>query len=216
MDSCCYADEYGDTFDASSAARQARQYLRRGLRGTARHLADGVAERGIAGATVLEVGGGVGGLHTHLLQHGASRAVNIELSPQWEPAARDVLAELDLTDRVTRRVGDVVDACDSLAPADVVVLHRVVCCYPDWQRMLDCASSRATRVIGLTVPTDRWPTRTVVRLGNGLLGLRGRRFRAFVHPVDELLAHLAARGFRPTSDRSGLVWRTIVLEHAAG
>jgi SAM-dependent methyltransferase len=210
MPSCCYADEYGDMFSPRQAARTARRYLRRGLRGTARDLADAVLAAGVEDATVLEVGGGVGEIHVDLLRRGAAGATNVELSPGYEAAAAQLLEEAGLGGRVDRRVGDFVDAVGALAPADVVLLHRVVCCYPDWQALVASATSRTRRVIGLTVPADHRISRLAVRFGNALLRLRGRSFRAYVHPVDRIVAALEEDDFRLVADHRGRVWHTLV------
>lgn len=209
---CCHSEEYGELFSEGEARRTARRYRRRGLRGSARDLADAVADAGVQDATILEVGGGVGDLHVHLLTAGAVRATNVELSPSWEGSAGDLLADLGLAGRVRRRVGDFVELVDDLPDADVVILHRVLCCYPDWQGMLGAAVSRADRVVGLTVPVDHWSTRLAVRAGNAFLSWRGRSFRAFVHPPHRLIATLQAAGFTLRADHQGMVWRTIVAQ----
>lgn len=212
MPSCCYRDEYGELFSEREATRTARRFRRKGLRGSAQRLADAVIAAGVDGASILEVGGGVGHVHTRLLQAGAARAVNVELSPGWEAAARDLLFDLGLEDRVERRLGDVVDEAGRLPEADVVVLHRVLCCYPGWREMSDAAVSRTRRVLAITLPVDRWWTRAAIGAGNLLFRLRGRDFRAYVHPVADVLERVRAAGFRVVHDHRGLVWRSVVLE----
>lgn len=212
MPSCCYREEYGEHFTPREASRTARRFRRRGLRGSALELVHAVTATGLDGATVLEVGGGVGHLHVRLLQAGAASAVNVELSPSWETAAGDLLADLGLDDRVDRRIGDLVDDAAELPDADVVVLHRVMCCYPDWRAMADAAVSRADRVLGITIPVDRWWTRAAVWAENRIRALRGRSFRTYVHPADDVFAHIRRQGFRTVHDHHRLVWRTVVLE----
>lgn len=212
MSRCCYADEYGELFPERQARWTARRFRRRGLRGSAKRLADMVAATGIRDATILEVGGGVGEIQASLLSAGAARAVNVELSPHWEASAQALIDDLGLAGRVDRRVGDFVDLAGELPRADVVVLHRVLCCYPDWQAMLGAGLDRAGRVIGFTVPVDRWRTRAVIALGNAVFRLRKRAFRAYVHPLDELVAALRRAGAEVRSDHAGLVWRTVVAE----
>lgn len=209
---CCHSHEYGELFSEAEARRTARRFARRGLRGSARSLAHGVADAGVEGATILEVGGGIGGISLHLLGAGAQRATNVELSPSWEQAADRLLAERGLAGRVQRQVGDFLDLADELAPADVVVLHRVLCCYPDWRALLGAAVAKTDRIVAFTVPVDRWWTRAAVRTGNAFLALRGRSFRAFVHPPESLRATVEAAGFGVRDDARGLVWRTIVAQ----
>ncbi len=212
MPSCCYPDEYGRLFNGTEAARAARRYRRRGLVGSARDLAQALRTRGIEGLTVLEAGGGVGAIQAELLAAGAARAVNVELSPEWEGAAADLFADLGMSGRVERRLGDFVDEAEALSPADVVILHRVVCCYPSWERLLAAGISHARQLLALTFPVDRWPVRTVIGFGNVWMRLRRRSFRAFVHSPEAMMATAAEAGFVPGYDRSGRVWRTVVLE----
>jgi SAM-dependent methyltransferase len=215
MPGCCYADEYGDMFSPRAAGRTARRFERRGLRGTAKQLADGLAAGGLAGASVLEVGGGVGQVYAELLRRGAATAVNIELSPSWEAAATEMLEHLGLQERVERRVGDFVEVSGDLPDADVVVLHRVVCCYPDWRGMLVAATAKARSRVGLTLPVDRWASRAAVGVGNLLVRLQRRSFRAYVHPPGDIIDTLERAGFALSADTRGSAWRTLVAERAA-
>jgi magnesium-protoporphyrin O-methyltransferase len=209
--SCCYPEEYGDcVFSTRHADRVLRSFRKKGLRGSERVMADAVAEAGIAGATVLEVGGGIGALQADLLTRGAARTINVDLSPAWERHAERLFAELGTADRCVRRVGDFVVEAPTLPVADVVILNRVVCCYPDWQALLDAAASRSRRVVAFAFP--RPVVRGVVSAGNLAYRLRGRRFRMFVHPAGSMLAFLRDRGLSIRTDRSGPVWRTVVLE----
>ena len=50
--------------------------------------------RGIEGASVLEIGGGVGEIHIEQLESGAKRAFNLELSPAYADAAQGCFARL--------------------------------------------------------------------------------------------------------------------------
>jgi 2-polyprenyl-3-methyl-5-hydroxy-6-metoxy-1,4-benzoquinol methylase len=215
MPNCCYPDEYRACFTPGAARRSARRYLRRGLTGTARQLADEVTAAGIDRATILEVGGGVGDLHAELLRRGAERAVTVDLSPSWESAAASLLSARGLHGRVERLVGDAVDLGEQLETADVVVLHRVICCYPDWRAIVEVAAGHARRAVGFTLPADRPANRAAIATGNALLRLGRRRFRAFVHPVDAILDLFAEHGFGIRVDRTGLVWRTVVVERDA-
>jgi hypothetical protein len=63
--------------------------------------------RGIEGATVLEIGGGVGEIQIELLKRGAVRSVNLELSSAYEEEATRLLREAELEGRAERRVHDI-------------------------------------------------------------------------------------------------------------
>ena len=155
MSGCCRPEGYNRFFSAKQASADARRYRERGLGGTSRDLVQLAGD--VSGETVLEVGGGVGAIELELLAAGAERATNIELSGEYEEAAAILLAERGLDERVDRRVGDFVT--EPVGPHDVVVMHRVVCCYPDVDLLVGTAAAHTRRRMLLTYPRDRPWTR---------------------------------------------------------
>src|SRR5919206_3733754 len=124
MARCCTPAGYRKVFGERTARRDARKYRRRGLDRAARHVVGFLVGRGVEGDSVLEVGGGVGAIQLELLKAGAARTTNVELSPEYEPFAAELLGG---DTRVERRVGDFVRDAGQLAPPDGVLLHPAVC-----------------------------------------------------------------------------------------
>ncbi len=192
---------------------RAFRFRRRGLRGTAADLVEMLGSPGGQSLSLLEVGGGLGEIQVTLLETGSVVEVtNIELSSSWEERGRQLLRERGLEERVNRLVGDFVDEADGIDEADLVVLHRVLCCYPYWERMLDAAATRARRRLGFTVPVDRWWTHTAIRAVNLLLCVRRMSFRVYVHPPEAMIRRLESADFSMVGDHAGIVWRTMVFE----
>jgi 2-polyprenyl-3-methyl-5-hydroxy-6-metoxy-1,4-benzoquinol methylase len=193
------------------ARHEARRYRRRGLPGSARGL---VALAGDpAGARVLDVGGGIGNLSLELLERGAAQATVVELSDGYEESAAALLAEHHLGDRVERRVGDFVLAAGLVEPHDLVVLHRVVCCYPDGAALVSAAAAHARRRLLLTYPRESVLTRLGVRAVNLWLRLTRCGFRTYVHPLAAMEAAADREGLRLARRESqGLVWENAVFE----
>jgi magnesium-protoporphyrin O-methyltransferase len=164
------------------------------------------------GSTVLDIGGGIGIVDQELLRAGAGQAVLVDGSAASLEVAREEARRLDLLDRIEFVEGDFVRRADGIAPADIVTLDRVVCCYPDADRLVDLSAARARTVYGLVLPRDRRLTRLGARLENLWFRLRGRAYRAFVHPtarVDELAA---AHGLHPRTERHTTFWRVVVYD----
>jgi hypothetical protein len=212
MGDCCEPEGYDVTFSDRFARRLARRYRRRGLTRSSRAIVAFLTQRGIADATILEIGGGVGDLQVELLRQGAARATNLEISTSYEPEAIALLARSGLRDRVERRLLDIAQAPDAVDAADVVVLHRVVCCYPDYERLLTAAGGRAGRLLVFSHPPQNMVTRTVIWWENTVRRLKGDSFRAFVHPPAAMLEVLSGTGLRPTYRWRGLGWRVVGLE----
>ncbi len=210
--SCCVPSGYDDLFSAGQARRDAKRYRRRGLDGTARRLVEFVRDRGLEGPTVLEAGGGVGAIQLELLKAGAARTVNVELSSGYEEEAAALAREAGLERRVARRIGDFVH--DEVEPADVVVMHRVVCCYPDYEALVGVAAERARRALVLSFPKETLLTRLTFAGFNLFERLRGHDFRAFVHPVPGILAAAERRGLELSLSHRGAFWQIAGLERA--
>ena len=80
---------------------------------------------------MLEVGGGIGSLQIELLEAGADHAANVEIIDSYETTARSLIAEHDLEARAERLIADFAQHPERAPAADVVIMHRVICCYPD-------------------------------------------------------------------------------------
>jgi len=190
----------------------ARRYRKKGLDKTARAMVEFLESHGIEGASVLEVGGGVGEIQVELLRRGASHAVNLELSPAYEDEANTLLREANIQDRAERRLHDIAVDPDGVEPADVVVLHRVVCCYPDYERLLGTAAAHARCLLVFSYPPRNGLSRLFVGAQNLVFSLLGREFRTFVHPPRGMLAVVEQRGLSQTLSHHGLVWQVAGLE----
>jgi magnesium-protoporphyrin O-methyltransferase len=202
-------------FDARFAQRQADRYRKKGLSATARRLVDVLAAGGLEGATVLEIGGGVGEIGLELLRRGAASATNLELSPGYEDEAQRLIAEAGLTGRVQRRLADVDVEPAAVEPADVVVLNRVVCCYPDYAGLLGAAADHARRRLAFSFPPRNVVSRATIATQNTLLGWSGRQFRAFAHPPRAMFAVLTEHGLEPALAHAGPVWRVAAAHRPA-
>ena len=206
MANCCDPRGCDGFFDSRFARRVARRYRKRGLDATARRMVGFLEQQGIAGATVLEIGGGVGEIHLELLRRGAERAVNLELSPAYDAEAARLASEAGVQDRVERRLHDIAVDPAAIAPADIVVLHRVVCCYPDYERLLGAAAAHARRALVFSHPRHNLISRLIVGAENLGFRLSRREFRVFLHPPAAMLAVLGEHGLEPNFAKRGFAW----------
>ena len=211
MDCCAGSASCAEFFGDRVARRALKRYRKKGLDSDAGHMVAWASAGGLAGATVLEVGGGIGAVAAALLERGAERAVNLEVVPAWRPAARELAAEAGIEGRSEFRVGDLLEHSDAAEPADVVVLQRVVCCNPEGVRLAGLAAALARRRLVLSYPRDALWTRLFVRVANGVERLRRHSFRAFVHPPDTILAAAAQQGLVLEHREQRFVWEVVSL-----
>jgi magnesium-protoporphyrin O-methyltransferase len=207
MAGCCSRQGYDEFFTEKLARRDARSYRRHGLDANARRIVGFVVRNGVAGATVLDVGGGNGTLGLELLKAGAERVITVELSSSYDETAAALAREAGVEDRVERRVVDFAEAAAELPDADVVVMHRVVCCYPDGEALVGAAAARARRLLAFSFPRRTWWTRAGAAILNAVLRLRKMEYRTFAHPPERLVAAAERQGLRLEHEDEGVLWR---------
>jgi magnesium-protoporphyrin O-methyltransferase len=214
MPACCIPDGYTQLFDEKNARSDARNYLKKGLDPTGQRMVDEILRRGVARASVLEVGGGIGALEIELLRAGAARATNVELVGTYEEAAHNLLETLGLTDRVDRALLDFARDGVQIPRAEIVLLHRVICCYPDMESLVRVSADHATRILALSFPADRWWWRVGQFLSRAWFRLRGCAFRLYLHDPRRILEIAESAGLHPVLQRRGWVWQIAVMERS--
>ena len=216
MARCCNPHGCDELFGERVARRDARRYRRKGLDKTAREMVDFLLERGVEGATVLEIGGGIGSIQLELLRAGAARAINLELTGAYDGPAAELARDAGVSDRIERRVVDLAVEPSEVRVADVVVLHRVVCCYPNAQQLIGESAAHARRTLMLSYPPRAWWTRTFAAVLNAAMRVRRRQYRSYIHPPRAFLAEAEARGLRHAFASRRWPWRITALERDPG
>ncbi len=213
MAGCCslHARSTGRCF-SRFARRYRRRFERRGLEPSQRHLVAGLDRVGAQGASLLEIGAGVGYLHQMLLERGADSAVGIDLAPEMVAQAEDRARAHGLAARTRYLCGDFLELADAVAEADVTILDKVICCYPDADGLVHASLARTRRVYALTYPRDRGFVRFAVTAASLALRLVRSDFRPYVHDPDRVVQWITGAGFVKRYENRTPVWLTQVFE----
>jgi magnesium-protoporphyrin O-methyltransferase len=209
---CCDPRGCDEFFGDGFARKVGKRYRKRGVDKTARRMVEFLADRGIEGASVLEIGGGVGDIQLELLARGAARTTNLELSDGYEAEAARLAREAGVAERIERRRHDIAVDPAGVEPADVVVLHRVVCCYPDYERLLGAAADHARRLLVFSHPPRNLVSRAFIATENLGFRVKGMEFRTFAHSPRAMLGVLERHGLRHTFSHRGFPWLVAGLE----
>jgi magnesium-protoporphyrin O-methyltransferase len=213
-DRCCLPD-YDVTFDGEEARSELIRYRANGPAASTQRLIDALLERGVDGARLLDIGGGVGAVQHALLAAGAASAIDVDASAAYLAVAEGEARDRGLRGRISYLHGDFVAIADEVEPTEVVTLDRVICCYPNVRALVSASAARATRLYGLVYPVDRWWTRLAIGIENLWFRVSRSDYRAYVHPqrlVDELIG---AAGLIPTYRHTGVFWQTAVFVRPA-
>ena len=201
--SCDFERAADRQFTSAKATKELRAYRSGRVEPTTRVLRDAVVDAGLNDGWLLDIGGGVGALAFELLEHGMARAFVLDASQAYAAAASDEAARRGRHVRVVH--GEFLRVSEKLPRFDLVALDRVVCCYPQYQALLEQALKHAHRGVALSYPRDRW----YVRLGMWLANKKRAStsgFRTFVHSPSRIQETIERAGFVLIRRRFTVAW----------
>src|SRR5713101_9654751 len=196
-----------ETFDDLAHDRCCK-YKSNGLTDSSQVLLDFISNRGVVGKTILEIGCGTGFFALETLRSGAISCVGVDLSSAAIHEANEFAKESGLQDRARFEVSN---AASTRQPAsDVVVMDKVLCCYPDADALLKTASDSSRELLGFVVPRDEGLMKPAMRIGTALINLveklRKTGFRLYLHPLRSIDELLAANGFQRENKAKSRFW----------
>lgn len=207
---CCELRVLETRFDRARVAKKLVKYRNNGLAKETRMLVDALRSEGIGGYTLLDIGGGIGGIQHELLKAGVAQATNVEASRAYIEASTEEAARQGVADRVIPLQGDFVSLAPEIPSADIVTLDRVICCYGDADSLVGLSCARADRLYGVIYPRDEWWTRLETAIQNAINRVKSDPFRLFVHRTRAIDAMVRAAGFRPHFQRNTFYWQVVV------
>ena len=161
---------------------------------------------------MLDIGGGIGAIHHELLGDVAHGATHVDASSAYLKEAKQEAARRGHSEQVDFIHADFTDVASELPRAEIVTLDRVVCCYPDFRRLLKAAAEHSQRALALTYPREVWYLRIGLKVANFFQKLRRDPFRVFLHPVAEMDALLEQEGLKRVSLRRLFVWEMALYQ----
>ena len=206
MSCCCPHSRSAGRFFSFFARRYRKRFESKGFEPPQKLLLEGLEQAGYQGASLLEIGSGVGHLHQSLLEKGASTAVGIDLAPKMIEEAKKWASDRGLADRTRYIEGDFMEMVQTVEQADITLLDKVVCCYPDADGLVHKTLEKTRRVYALIYPRNRWFIRAGCRLGSVLMRLIGSEFRPYVHDPVQVDNWITEAGFTRVYDAHTMIW----------
>ena len=199
-------NEIAETFDELAHDRCCK-YKSKGLTSSTEVLLGLLTESGLVGKTLLDIGCGTGFFALETLRQGASSCIGVDLSSAAIHEANEFAKESGLQDRAKFEVAD---AASTQHAADIVVMDKVLCCYPDLEALLKTASNSSRELLGFVVPRDEGLMKPAMRIGTALINLveklRKTGFRLYLHPLRSIDELLAGSGFQQENKAKSRFW----------
>ena len=207
---CCEITD--NAFSESEARSELKNYRKGGPARQTKLILEAIRSLQLKNADLLDIGGGIGVIHHELLNDVAREATHVDASSAYLKEAKAEAARRGHGERVNFIHADFTDVAADLPKVDIVTLDRVVCCYPDFRRLLKAASEHSKRALAFTYPRETWYWRIGLKIANFFQGLRKDPFRVFLHPVAEMDSLLRREGFERVSLRRLFVWEMALYQ----
>lgn len=208
---CCQVNGLNQMFTGAYVRRELRTFERKGLNKRQRQLSHLVGDD-LGGKSLLEVGCGVGALTTTLLTKGAAKGSYVEISVDYLEAARHLAQKAGVTEKANFYLQDFASLEAHFSTADIVLLDRIVCCYPDGERLIGKAAQHSEQLLIFSYPRPFWLLYVFRWLLNVvLMRLLRKDYRFFLHDPEGLRRAAMVTGHRLVLTRSLGLWQLVVL-----
>ena len=203
-----------NTFSTKEADADLKRYLKTGPNPSTRALIEAIVAEGIEGATLLDIGSGIGAIQLGLLAAGATGAESVDATDAYVTVARAEAERRGYGDRTRGHVGDFVALAAEIDAADVVTLDKVVCCYSDMPALMTRAAAHSRRMVGLVYPRTTWWNRLAARVMAAWGWLTRDPTRWHLHATADIDRILRGAGFERREVDRTFIWQVVLYVRA--
>lgn len=207
---CCGPTEPIGNFFSRFANLTSKKFMKKGLEKEQKQLMRCLERVGFKNHSILEIGCGVGSFHMTMLDSGASKAVGVDISDKMLDKARSLAKKMGKEDKTDYKLGDFVNIEENIQTADITILDKVVCCYPNPKELVKKSTSKTAKIYALTLPRKNHLTRIVFGSMAVLLWIVRSGFRPYVHDPEDVQDWIQEGGFSKVQEESNSFWMSQV------
>ena len=212
MACCGHCQDAGDFFDEKTAKKDLQRYRRRGPGKPTRLLIESVIQLGVRNLTLIDIGGGIGAIQLGLFKEGLAKAIHVDASRSYQAVSKKEMESAGFSDRAAYYFGDFTDLAVELPVADIVTLDKVICCYPDMNKLLNKSLNKAGRIYALVFPRETVIAKAAFRVVNLWFRILKSDFRTYLHPVDQVVSTIQSNGFNRKTHHKTFFWHIMTFE----
>jgi predicted TPR repeat methyltransferase len=206
---CCDSERF---FDEKEARKKQKKFLKSGADKATRKLIEAIKQQEINSASLLDIGGGVGAISFSLLNKEVDSVIGVDASPAYINVVMEEAEKRKLTDRFDYHHGDFTDLSGQLKTVDIVTLDKVVCCYPDVDKLLGLSLEKSTQYYGLVFPKGGMLSKLLTGIANTYLKWKKSEFRTYIHDPKYVHSLITQQGFERVVHDKTFVWNIMLYK----
>jgi magnesium-protoporphyrin O-methyltransferase len=200
---CCGADLF---FDKKKSNKEYREYLKKGPSKITGKIIKQLSNQMIEGKSLLDVGGGIGALQWWFLAMGGAQTSSIDASSSYLQQSQNHAMENDWDNKTHFIYGDYTEVHSQVHSPDFITLDKVVCCYPNFNEIIEISCGKANSHVALSYPTDDVISKIIFGLIIVFAKLKRNSFRPYIHPVKSIRILFEQCGYERVSHTITYPW----------
>ena len=207
-DHCCGADKL---FNLKSAQKELRSYKKKGPRKSTKKLLSLLSGYEQTGKSLLDIGGGIGAIQWEFVKKGGIKTTDVDSSSSYIFVASAYAKQID-HHLASFELSDFNDVHEKINRHDFVSLDKVICCYPDYEKLLGNALNKTGTALAMTMPLGGWIPNLMKQFTNIYLFLKKNPFRTYIHSPKKVHSYIESNGFRLSEKSLSFPWLVKVYE----
>lgn len=197
-------------FDTKSAKKEMKYYRKKGAIGATKKLIKAMTDLPKKDKTLLDIGGGIGALQWEFLENEASNTTDIDGSIGYLQVSEEYATDKGWQNKAAFLEGDINDVVNEIDKNDFVTLDKVVCCYPDYELILNNATAKCNEYLALTFPMSGFISRAINKIGSIYFWIKKSEFKTYIHSNKMMEQLIESNGFTPIHKSIKFPWRVQV------
>ena len=193
-------------FNLKTAKKQKKAFLKKGLSRVSQKLFEEVKPHIEEDSTMLDIGGGIGGLQWEFYKLGGKSSTQVDSSNAYLEVAKDLDYELGFENKSQRLFGDFTDVAPEVSKHSILVMDKVLCCYPNFDSLLQASLLRCEKVAAFSFPMGGSIARLFRAFGVLYMKAIGNSFRPYVHDPQLVHEYIESQGFQRSSKNRAFPW----------
>ena len=156
------------------------------MRKNSRPLVDMLSQLPLKDQTLLDIGAGIGTITFELFKKGIRQASYNDISQAYIDTFLKEASNQNLKEKVQWTKGNFVEVASSISSADLVVLDKVICCFPDFAQLVHRSVEKTNRWYAYSIPKNAWWVKWGHAYKEWTKRKKGDFFPTFVHSTKEI------------------------------
>ncbi|MBL4716314.1 MAG: methyltransferase domain-containing protein [Bacteroidia bacterium] len=206
----CQCQGIESLFNEKEARKKLKEYRKNGPQKITKILLEAIKQNNTTNKTLLDIGGGIGGMQYDLLKSGVSEVTSVDASIAYHNVAEKETEYQGFSNSIKRYHGDFVELSSEIPHHDIVTMDKVICCYDDIQGLIDHSSKKCNETYGVIYPIDSVIAKWLQNVVNVFFKVFQNGFQVFIHSRSDIENILSSNGFKLTLRKTHWVWQICV------